>query len=169
MDSGTVDRFIEAWGRMGSVWGINTSIARVHALLIASESPLSLDAIAERLKISRGNASMCLRELRNWGVIQRVKIAGDRRDYYVTEPDVWKMFFAIVRERKRRELDPMLAAMKDILAEAGGESGSAPQERFRQMAEFLGTLDMLGSRLLADEEEARSILTFLTGSGKGDK
>jgi DNA-binding transcriptional regulator GbsR (MarR family) len=91
---------------MGSVWGVNTSTARVHALLMASDESLSLDDIASRLQISRGNASMCLKDLRNWGVVRLAKVPGDRRDYYVSEPDVWKMSFAIARERKRRPYAP---------------------------------------------------------------
>jgi len=93
MNKDVADKFIDSWGEMGSLWGLNSSMARVHALLIVSEEPRSLDDIADRLKISRGNASMCLKELRAWGVIRRVKIAGDRRDFYVTVPDIWKMFF----------------------------------------------------------------------------
>ncbi|HEX9399435.1 MAG TPA: MarR family transcriptional regulator, partial [Anaeromyxobacter sp.] len=102
----TVKSFVEAWGAMGSLWGINRSVARVHALLMASEEPISLEEIAERLQISKGNASMSLRELRTFGVVRQVEAPGDRRDFYVTEPDVWTMFFRILRERKRREFDP---------------------------------------------------------------
>ena len=114
----TVQRFVEAWGAMGSLWGINRSVARVHALLMASEEPLSLDEIADRLLISKGNASMSLRELRTFGVVRQVEVAGDRRDFYVTEPDVWTMFFRILRERKRREFDPALDAIHRLLEEA---------------------------------------------------
>ena len=164
MDRASQDRFIEAWGQMGSLWGINPSTARVHALLMASGGALGLDDISRRLKISRGNASMSLKELRNWGVVRKVKMPGDRRDYYETEPDVWKMFFAILRERKRREFDPLLEAVRAILSSARGDAGP-PEKRFRQMAELLGALDMISARLLSDEAEARSILGFLSGKG----
>jgi len=167
MDADQKARFIEVWGRMGTVWGINNSTARVHALLMASDDALSLDDIARKLRISRGNASMCLRELRNWGVIQRIKQPGDRRDYYVTEQDVWKMFFAIVRERKRRELDPVLEVVREIVSKAPSGRAGRADDRFRQMAEFLGTLDVFAGRFLADEGEARSILAFLAGRGPG--
>ena len=159
-----IEKFVESWGSMGSVWGLNTSTARVHALLMASDEPLSLDDIAARLKISRGNASMCLKELRNWGVARKVKTAGDRRDYYVTEPDVWKMFFAIARQRKRREFDPILEVLRDTLKEAGKGGGSA-EARLRQMEEFLATLDSIAEKFLEDEDKARSVLGFLAGSG----
>jgi len=85
------DRFIESWGSMGVLWGINRSMARIHALLVTMDEPVDLDQVAQRLNISKGNVSMCLKELRNWGVIQRVNISGDRRDYYVVESDVWRI------------------------------------------------------------------------------
>lgn len=160
---------MDAWGQMGSLWGLNTSMARVHALLIVSEDPLSLDAIAHRLQISRGNASMCLKELRNWGVVRRVKVRGDRRDYYLTEPEVWKMFFAIARERKRRELDPVLAALRELLGTLPqGASGQAVK-RLKEMKDLLATLDAVASQVLAQEENARSALAFLAGGATRKK
>ena len=101
MESDEFNRFIESWGSMGVLWGINRSMARIHAYMILSDEPVDLDKIAKKLNVSRGNASMCLKELRNWGVIQRIHISGDRRDFYVAESDVWKMFFRIAVERKR--------------------------------------------------------------------
>ena len=121
------DRFVEAWGAMGSLWGINRSVARVHALLMASEEPLSLDEIADTLQMSKGNASMSLRDLRNFGVVRQVQVPADRRDFYVTEPDVWTMFFRILRERKRREFDPAVEAIRELL-DAPGARG-APRRR----------------------------------------
>ena len=118
MAADTVQRFVEAWGAMGSLWGINRSVARVHALLMASDGPISLDEIAERLQISKGNASMSLRELRTFGVVRQVEVPGDRRDFYVTEPDVWTMFFRILKERKRREFDPAIDAIRTLVEQA---------------------------------------------------
>jgi len=168
MDKKTVDKFVESWGEMGTIWGLNNSMARVHALLIVSEEPNSLDDIAKRLKISRGNASMCLKELRNWGVIKRVKVAGDRRDYYVTEPDIWKMFFAIAKERKRREFDPTLSAVRETFEAAHAKEGSSKvEDRLRQMEQFLGTFDKIAERFFDNEEQAESLLNFMAGqSGK---
>jgi len=157
----TVRSFVEAWGAMGSLWGINRSVARVHALLMASEEPVSLDEIAERLQISKGNASMSLRELRTFGVVRQVEVPGDRRDFYVTEPDVWTMFFRILRERKRREFDPALEAIHR-LAGAPGASG-AVRGRLEQMAELLTTMDGVASRFLKDPESSRSALAFVAG------
>ncbi|MEE9613652.1 MAG: transcriptional regulator [Thermodesulfobacteriota bacterium] len=172
-DRKTVDRFVESWGMMGSVWGTNTSMARVHALLIVTEEPLSLDDIAKRLKMSRGNASMCLRELRNWTVVRLMKEPGDRQDYYVTEPDIWKVFVAIVKERKRREFDPVMETVREALPHMKKGSNAGVNARLKQMEEILATLDTIGERFLADEDKARYVLSFLSGfsmnKGKGGK
>ena len=155
----SLQRFVEAWGAMGALWGINRSVARVHALLMASEVPVSLDEIAERLEISKGNASMSLRELRGWGVIRPVPVAGDRRDFYVTEPDVWTMFFRIMKERKRREFDPALDAIHHLL-----EQPSARGEvlgRLEQMSDLLTTVERLASRFLKDPASSKAALSFM--------
>jgi HTH-type transcriptional regulator, glycine betaine synthesis regulator len=169
MSADTVQRFVEAWGAMGSLWGVNRSVARVHALLMANEEPLSLDEIADQLQISKGNASMSLRELRTFGVVRQVEVPGDRRDFYVTEPDVWTMFFRILRERKRREFDPALEAIHR-LAEAPGASG-AVRGRLEQMADLLTTMDGVASRFLKDPQSSRSALAFVAGVpfGRGKK
>src|SRR5512138_471938 len=166
MAAETVQRFVEAWGAMGSLWGINRSVARVHALLMASEEPISLDEIAERLQISKGNASMSLRELRTFGVVRQVEVAGDRRDFYVTEPDVWTMFFRILRERKRREFDPALEAIHRLV-ESPGATG-AVRGRLEQMAELLATMDGVASRFLKDPESSRNALAFVAGLPLGN-
>src|SRR5512138_2909553 len=157
----TQRRFVEAWGAMGALWGINRSVARVHALLMASEEPLSLEQIAEQLRISKGNASMSLRELRTFGVVRPVEVPGDRRDFYVTEPDVWTMFFRILRERKRREFDPAVEAIHRLV-QAPGASG-AVRGRLEQMAELLATMDGVASRFLKDPESSRNALAFVAG------
>jgi DNA-binding transcriptional regulator GbsR (MarR family) len=157
----TVRRFVEAWGAMGSLWGINRSVARVHALLMANEEPLSLDDIAEQLQISKGNASMSLRELRNFGVVRQVETPGDRRDFYVTEPDVWTMFFRILRERKRREFDPALEAIHRLVEEPA--ASGAMRGRLEQMADLLSTIEGVVNRFLKDPESSRTALAFIAG------
>lgn len=171
MDAKTqaIDEFIESWGAMGSVWGINTSTARVHALLMTSNEPLSLDDIAARLAISRGNTSMCLKELRNWRVIKLIKEPGNRRDFYVSESDVQKMFFAIARERKRREFDPLVevvgTALQSLREETDGPEDDA-QKRLKQMEEMLATLKLIAERFLGNEKLAVSVLPLLLRSSK---
>jgi DNA-binding transcriptional regulator GbsR (MarR family) len=155
------ERFVEAWGAMGALWGVNRSVARVHALLMASEGPVSLDEIAERLEISKGNASMSLRELRGWGVVRPVPAPGDRRDFYVTEPDVWTMFFRIMQERKRREFDPALQTVQGLLAEAAA-SGEV-RARLEQMSELLTTIEGLMGRFLKDPASSRAALSLVAG------
>lgn len=157
----SLQSFVEAWGAMGSLWGINRSVARVHALLMANERPLSLDEIADELQISKGNASMSLRELRTFGVVRQVEVPGDRRDFYVTEPDVWVMFFRILGERKRREFDPALEAVQRLI-ESPGASG-AVRGRLEQMADLLTTMDGVASRFLKDPASSRSALAFVAG------
>ncbi len=157
----TLRRFVEAWGAMGALWGINRSVARVHALLMASEEPLGLEDIARTLQISKGNASMSLRELRTFGVVRQVQVPGERRDYYVTEPDVWTMFFRILRERKRREFDPALQALGEFLR--GADARGEVRGRLEQMADLLTTLEGLADRFLRDPESSRAAMSVLAG------
>ncbi len=162
-----MQRFVEAWGAMGSLWGINRSVARVHALLMANEKPLALDQIAKQLRISKGNASMSLRELRTFGVVRQVEVPGDRRDFYVTEPDVWTMFLRIVRERKRREFDPALEVIHRLVDAPVG--GGAVRGRLEQMANLLTTVEGVANRFLVDPDSSRAMLAFVAGLPPGGK
>jgi DNA-binding transcriptional regulator GbsR (MarR family) len=157
----TAQQFVEAWGAMGALWGINRSVARVHALLMATEAPLSLDEISEKLQISKGNASMSLRELRTFGVVRQVEVPGDRRDFYVTEPDVWTMFFRILRERKRREFDPALEAIHQLLEQPGAKGQVLG--RLKQMSELLTTVESVVNRFLKDPASSKAALAFVAG------
>jgi DNA-binding transcriptional regulator GbsR (MarR family) len=157
----TVQQFVEAWGAMGALWGINRSVARVHALLMATEDPVSLDEIAEKLRISKGNVSMSLRELRTFGVVRQVEVPGDRRDFYVTEPDVWTMFFRILRERKRREFDPALEAIHRLLEQPGAKGQVLG--RLKQMSELLTTVEGVVNRFLKDPASSKAALAFVAG------
>ncbi len=159
MTTDTVQQFVEAWGAMGALWGINRSVARVHALLMATEDPLSLDEIAEKLQISKGNASMSLRELRTFGVVRQVEAPGDRRDFYVTEPDVWTMFFRILRERKRREFDPALEAIHHLLEQPGARGHVLG--RLKQMSELLTTVEGVVNRFLENPTSSKAALAFV--------
>lgn len=156
-----MQQFVEAWGAMGALWGINRSEARVHALLMATEGPLSLDEIAETLQISKGNASMSLRELRTFGVVRQIEVPADRRDFYVTEPDVWTMFFRILKERKRREFDPALEAIHRLLEQPGAKGEVLG--RLNQMAELLTTVEGVVNRFLKDPASSKAALAFVSG------
>jgi DNA-binding transcriptional regulator GbsR (MarR family) len=107
-------QFIAAWGSFGSNWGVNRTMAQIHALLLVSSRPLSADEVMQDLNISRGNANMNLRELINWGLVERSLISGQRKEYFLAEKDIWKVAKTIARERKKRELEPMLRFLESL-------------------------------------------------------
>jgi DNA-binding transcriptional regulator GbsR (MarR family) len=113
------EKFIQAWGGFGSQWGINRSMAQVHALLLVSPDPLSTEDVMEQLNISRGNANMNLRALIDWNLVRRVLRQGERREFFEAEKDVWKIATQIVRERKKRELEPMVLLLNELKNTAG--------------------------------------------------
>ena len=151
--------FIDLWGQMAEHWGINRTMAQIHALLIISAKPITADEIMEELHISRGNVSMNLRDLINWGVVRRTSVAGDRRDFFLTEADIWTMFHDIFRERKKRELDPLLARLHECLEHAGKKPASPEQKadheayvkRVTELLEFFITFHRLFSAILGDK------------------
>jgi DNA-binding transcriptional regulator GbsR (MarR family) len=108
------NQFISSWGAYGSNWGINRTMAQIHALLLVSPEPISTEDVMEELNISRGNASMNIRDLIEWGLVERVVISGERREFFEAEKDIWKVARMIVRERKKRELEPMLNVLEKI-------------------------------------------------------
>ena len=130
-------RFIASWGRMGSAWGISRTMAEVHALLYVTGEPMNTDEIMERLAISRGNVSMSVRALLDWGVIQKTHIRGDRKDYFQAEQDVWAMLRAIARERIKREVDPLLQSLDEIRALTPETTNATPED----LAALNGRLD----------------------------
>src|SRR5687768_9044997 len=113
-------QFISSWGAFGTHWGINRTMAQIHALLLVSPEPLTQDNIMEDLNISRGNTNMNIRELINWGLVERVILPGERKEYFQAEKDIWKVVKQIVKERKKRELEPMLKLL-DQLEEVEGD------------------------------------------------
>ena len=106
--------FVEAWGTLGTNWGINRTMAQIHALLMVSEQPLSTDEIMEILDISRGNANMNTRALIDWGLAERKIKLGERMEFFVGEKDIWKVAVKIIRERRKREIDPLRATLRDL-------------------------------------------------------
>lgn len=113
-------QFISSWGAFGTHWGINRTMAQIHALLLVSPDPLTQDDIMEELNISRGNVNMNIRELINWGLVERVLLTGERKEFFSAEKDIWKVVKQIVKERKKRELEPMLQLL-DKLEEVEGD------------------------------------------------
>ena len=112
-------QFISSWGAFGTHWGINRTMAQIHALLLISPEPVTQDDVMEELDISRGNTNMNIRELINWGLIERVLIPGERKEYFTAEKDIWKVVKQIVKERKKRELEPMLQLLDKLEAVEG--------------------------------------------------
>lgn len=145
----TAQKFIVHWGEMGARWGINRSVAQIHALLYLAQQPLPADEIAETLAIARSNVSVGLKELQTWGLVRATQTLGDRRDHFETSSDVWELFRVIIRERKRRELDPTLAVLRECVAEAkASESKQLPEldDRLEAMLEFMELADAWGER-----------------------
>jgi DNA-binding transcriptional regulator GbsR (MarR family) len=136
------ENFILHWGEMGQLWGINRTMAQIHALLFISPEHLSANDIMEELQISRGNVSMALRELIAWGIVNRVHVKGERREFYTTEKDVWSMFRIIARERKRREVDPTITVLRESVAdlnEVPDEDGQYEREQLQNLLDFFET------------------------------
>jgi len=107
-------QFISSWGAFGTHWGINRTMAQIHALLLITPDPMTQDDIMEELNISRGNTNMNIRELINWGLVERVLLSGERKEYFSAEKDIWKVVKQIVKERKKRELEPMMSLMQEL-------------------------------------------------------
>lgn len=114
-------KFIEAWGKLGSEWGINRTMAQVHALLLISAEALTTEEIMEQLSISRGNANMTLRDLIGWGLIEKQHKAGERKEYFFADKDVWNIARQVAKERKKRELEPVLKVLNELSAVSGDE------------------------------------------------
>jgi DNA-binding transcriptional regulator GbsR (MarR family) len=134
-----MSRFILHWGEMGSRWGINRSVAQVQALLMLSPAALPADEIAETLSVARSNVSTSLKELQGWGLVKTVHVFGDRREHFETLADVWEMALVILRERKRREVDPTVAVLRECAAEAKGGKADTDHtvKRINELTAFM--------------------------------
>jgi len=133
-------QFIASWGAFGTHWGINRTMAQIHALLMVSADPLSQDDIMEQLSVSRGNANMNIRELIDWGLVDRVIIPGERKEYFSAEKDIWKVATQIVKERKKRELNPMLK----LLDQLGEVEGDKKDKHIKQFTDTVNGIKRFG-------------------------
>ena len=111
-------KFILHWGEMGTRWGINRTVAQIHALLFMSPKPLPAEDIAVTLGVARSNVSTSLKDLQSWGIVKLVHVLGDKRDHFESMKDVWEMFRMVLDERKRREIDPTMHMLRECIAEA---------------------------------------------------
>jgi DNA-binding transcriptional regulator GbsR (MarR family) len=134
-------KFILHWGEMGTRWGINRTVAQIHALLFLSPKPLNAEDIAGTLGVARSNVSTSLRELQGWGIVKRVHVLGDSRDHFESMKEVWEMFRVVLDERKKREIDPTLAVLRSCIDEAAKDkaTGEYTEERLRELAGFFET------------------------------
>ena len=168
-------KFILHWGEMGTRWGINRTVAQVHALLFVSPKPLYAEEIANTLAVARSNVSTSLRELQGWGIVRVAHVLGDRRDHFESVKDVWEIFRIVSQERKRREIDPTLRVLQECVGELkkSGGGGAYTRERLEEMLEFLSTTSGLFEEFVSIPTGAlkgmarlRGKLKLLLGVGK---
>lgn len=144
-----VEQFILRWGDMGGQWGVNRSVAQIQALLFLSDRPLTAEDIADKLGIARSNVSNSLRELLAWKLVRRAPVLGDRRDHYEAETDLWQMTTKVAQGRKEREIDPMVAAIRDAMKQADDPRISpVVRQRLQAMHDFVGTVESWYQQML---------------------
>jgi DNA-binding transcriptional regulator GbsR (MarR family) len=173
-----VERFVLHWGDMGSQWGVNRSVAQIHALLYLMERPLTAEDIADTLGMARSNVSNSLKELIGWKLVRRVPVMGDRRDHFEAETDLMEMVTRIAQGRKEREIDPAAAALRACLAEAEGDPrvSAVARARLAEMQGFVETLNrwydqMLGvppAKIMALIRMGAKIVNLLSFGRKGE-
>jgi|SRR5882724_8324597 len=151
------DQFVTQWGTIGTAWGINRTMAQIHALLITTPNALSTDEIMAELKISRGNAHSNLRDLASWGLIRSVVRKGERKEFFEAEKNVWKMFCIIIRERRRRELRPAMGVLEECAERTRGMKGAeaaAFNRQIKSLSDFLDAADGVITKLSRSEQSA---------------
>ena len=144
------EEFIAQWGALGTQWGINRTMAQIHALLMTSPEPMCTDEVMEELSVSRGNAHTNLKELVNWGLVRMIVIKGDRRDFYEAEKDVWQIFTIIARERKRREIEPAVALLSRCAEETKdlrSEEAKTFHKQVKELEEFVTFASKMSDRV----------------------
>lgn len=153
----TRDEFVTQWGTIGTSWGINRTMAQIHALLITTPGALSTDEIMAELKISRGNAHSNLRDLASWGLIRSVVRKGERKEFFEAEKNIWKMFCIIIRERRRRELRPAMGVLKECAERTQGMKSAeavAFNKQIKSLSDFLESADGVITKLSRSEQSA---------------
>jgi DNA-binding transcriptional regulator GbsR (MarR family) len=142
-------RFVLHWGEMGTTWGVNRTVAQIHALLFITGRPLNADEITETLAVARSNVSTSLKELSNWNLIRTVPLLGDRRDHFVTTTDVWELVRTIVKERKAREFDPTIMELRACLAHPDiGREDAGAQLRIRETLALMESMSSWAEEMI---------------------
>lgn len=159
------DKFINTWGSLGSLWGINKAMAQIQALLFISTKPLSMEEIMEELKISRGNTSMNLRQLMDWGIVTKELIPGQRKEYFTTEKEVQELARTIAKERSRREIKPVIKVLKDIsnIENDGSEETKELIKQTKAMHEFTKSADNMINTMVTQEQNwlTKTLMKFI--------
>jgi HTH-type transcriptional regulator, glycine betaine synthesis regulator len=164
------DRFVDLWDTMSSLWGISPTMARIHGMLFISGAALSMDDIMSRLAISRGNVSMNLNKLMEWGLVRRVHKRGSRRDYYESLSDVWEMFTLVAAQRKRREIDPIISTLRrcrealspEVMGPLSDEPAARERsQRIHDLLTFLKLMDSLAQRFFETQRGLRAAVDLL--------
>ena len=173
----SVSRFVLHWGEMGARWGVNRSVAQIHALLYIAGRPMHADEIVETLEVARSNVSNSLRELQGWSLVRLVHLSGDRRDHYETSTHVWELMRTIVRERQKREISPTIDVLRQLLSDAAMRQEPVEvKHRMEATLELLETLTAWGEEMLKlDTETLSQVLKLgarikkLLGKGNGPR
>ena len=174
--SPTLSRFVVHWGEMGTRWGVNRTVAQIHALLYIGGRPMHAEEIADTLEVARSNVSNSLRELQGWGLVKLVHLSGDRRDHFETSKQVWELLRTIVRERQRREIAPTISVLRELLADpAIAKEPAEAKLRMQETLELLDTLTAWSDEMLKlDAETLTKVLKLgakvkkLLGRGPAD-
>lgn len=167
------ERFIQAWGALGSSWGINRTMAQVHALLLIAPTPLCAEDIMETLNISRGNANMNLRALIDWGLVVKENKLGERKEFFVAEKDIWRVAIQVIMERRKRELQPVRRVLEE-LKQLDGDPNEQSVKEFRNTIENLdavvGQADALLQIVISADQNwiARTLMQMLTPKDKNE-
>ena len=157
------EEFVSQWGVMGAQWGINRTMAQIHALLMTSAKPLSTDEVMEALEISRGNAHTNLKDLVGWGLVRIITKKGERKEFFESEKGVWEMFRRIAIERKRREIDPALAVLqrcKEETKDMTGKDAEIFHEQMKELEEFVSFASKMADRVAAMQHGKAMQLAF---------
>jgi len=156
-------QFIQTWGKLGSEWGINRTMAQVHAILLISPKAMSAEEIMSELSISRGNANMNIRDLINWNLVHKELIPGDRKEYFTAEKDIWEVARRIIKERKKREMEPVLKVINQLKTIEGDQQCAEIKEfssMINQLDSFVGKMDKSVNLLLNENENKLFSILF---------
>jgi len=148
------EELIQAWGNLGYSWGLNKTMAQIHALLMISPKPLSTEEIMQELSISRGNANMNIRALLDWGIISRILIPGERKEYFKSEKDIWSLARQVAKERRKRELEPILRVLREVndVQSDGSEETKELKRVVKDLKNFAEKSDGLLETFIKSEE-----------------